>query len=557
MNHFKEQAICFDMEKPDWIKAKGYVHITPTLNIHNDWKKLYYKIKNKKFISTYAFYPLIYAEIKERKYKKIDKEKHSNNSLSGRTHLFKNKKDNTFKRTRKIRPLHYASHFDSLVYGYYADILSKKYQELLLNNKLLDDAVIAYRKIKVNENSEEGKSTIHFAKEAFDEISNRAKSENGIAALTFDIESFFSGLNHQFLYKKWCEVIQVSKLPKDHFNVFKACTNFRYILRDDLRIKKTVGKKKVGFDEQKLYRIRRDRGYKCFFKDNKDFREHIKQGKLKVYKNPFFKYNIDIKKKINIGIPQGLPISTVLANLYLLDFDRKLIDKLVIGKGAYYRRYSDDILIVCSINEINEIKEFIIEEIKNSFLGISEAKTEQFIFKDLEFDKYRNKRLTSIKVDQNESKINKPLIYLGFEFRGYNTVIKSTNLARYYRRLLSVVKRRAKRATNNYGKNPYAKRAVYLNQIKKLYNAPLKLEDGEHADLKQRNRTRYRFEKNELGQYELVLFSTSQNKNSNYITYLKRCDKIFEKNLDNSFLKQLRKRKSIVHHSIKKHLNKR
>ena len=343
------------MKKPDWIKAKGYIHITPTLNVHNDWKKIYYKIKDPNYIASYAFFPLIYAEIKERKYKKINKEEHINKNLSGRTHIFR-KKDKTFKRTRKIRPLHYASHFDALVYGYYADALSKRYESILNDNIHLNESVIAYRKIKVNESTDIGKSTIHFAKEAFDEISNRAKSDNGIAALTFDIESFFSGLNHQFLYEKWCEVMQMSKLSKDHLNVFKACTNFRYILRDDLRIKQVVGKRRVGFDERKLFKIRRDKGYKCFFRDNKDFREHIKQGKLRVYKNPFFKLNKELNKKVNIGIPQGLPISTVLANLYLLDFDRKLIDKLVKDKGVYYRRYSDDILVVCSIKEINEIK---------------------------------------------------------------------------------------------------------------------------------------------------------------------------------------------------------
>lgn len=59
------------MKKPDWIKAKGYIHITPTLDIRNDWKKLYYKITDKEYIASYAFFPLIYAEIKERKYKKM------------------------------------------------------------------------------------------------------------------------------------------------------------------------------------------------------------------------------------------------------------------------------------------------------------------------------------------------------------------------------------------------------------------------------------------------------------------------------------------------------
>lgn len=40
-------------------------------------------------------------------------------------------------------------------------------------------------------------------------------------------------------------------------------------------------------DLMKTCNIRKHKGYKCFFEDNKDFREHIKLGKLRIYKNPF------------------------------------------------------------------------------------------------------------------------------------------------------------------------------------------------------------------------------------------------------------------------------
>jgi len=64
------------------------------------------------------------------------------------------------------------------------------------------------------------------------------------------------------------------------------------------------------------------------------------------------------------GIPQGSPISDLLANMYLLNFDcavRKILDAL----GGSYLRYSDDILLVAPGGEkegkalADEIRELI------------------------------------------------------------------------------------------------------------------------------------------------------------------------------------------------------
>ena len=49
------------------------------------------------------------------------------------------------------------------------------------------------------------------------------------------------------------------------------------------------------------------------------------------------------------GIPQGSPISDVLANIYLLEFD-KLVRDHVEKLGGIYTRYSDDILVVAPIS---------------------------------------------------------------------------------------------------------------------------------------------------------------------------------------------------------------
>src|SRR5690606_18543977 len=105
---------------------------------------------------------------------------------------------------------------------------------------------------------------------------------------------------------------------------------------------------------------------------------------------------------------------------------------------------------------------------------ISEEKTERFLFRKMVYNKQGDKRISAIKITETKCMIDSPLNYLGFEFRGYNTLIKSTNIAKYYRRIIGIVKRRARRAIRLSSNDPTIPRAVYINQIKKLYNSPLK-----------------------------------------------------------------------------------
>lgn len=535
--------------KPDWIKEKGYLHLSPSLKIGEDWVIYNRNITNKNYIGKYAFYPLIHTILKDRKYKKGDPEKHKHND--NRKHCHIHKETNKPEKTHKLRPLHYASHMDALVYGYYKEILSELYENKLKENPVLDASVNAYRKIPISEENEKGKSTIHFAKEAFDEIKERGESQD-VCVMTFDLKSFFSSLDHQFLKQKWKWLLGVDELPKDHYNVFKACTKFRYVLLDDLRIQKKNKKgRRLGFDESKLATIRKKKGFKCFFESNQEFRKTIKEGKLRIYSNPFFS-----KEKINIGIPQGLPISALLANLYLYDFDLKIVNDIVIERGAYYKRYSDDIIVICKPHQAEFIEKFIYNLVEESKVEISKNKTEKFIFRNINYSpKHNQKRLTCFKVNKTtQEEKETPLLYLGFEFRGYKTVIKSVNLSSYYRKIISITKRRCKRARTLVDKNPEAKKAIYINQIKKLYNRPLKVKDSESTELKILDRKRYSLVKNDRGFYEFSHYSSNSKKESNYYSYVKRCCSIFE---EDHFMNQIRKRKHVVFTAINRHLHKK
>ena len=139
--------------------------------------------------------------------------------------------------------------------------------------------------------------------------------------------------------------------------------------------------------------------------------------------------------------------------------------------------------------------------------------------------------------------------YLGFEFRGYNTLIKSTNIAKYYRRIIEIVKRRSNRAVRLSTHNPTVPRAVYLNQVKKLYNSPLK--NSNRIENKQVFRKRYSLTINDRGDFMFDHQEIEVKQHSNYISYIIRCKKQFG---TDSFSKQLKKKKQIIGQAINKHL---
>lgn len=534
------------MDRPSWLKEKGYLHLSPSLELGTNSDQIVKKITSKTYIENYAFYPLIHTIISDRKYKKGNPAKHT---TSERRHTHHRLKSFHIVKNSKERPLHYASHMDSLVFGYYADKIKDGYESLLSKEPLQDQAVIAYRKIETFDGSQKGKSNIHFAKECFDEIKKRTLDGSEVSVLAIDLKSFFSSLDHKILKAQWAKVLGKEELPKDHYRVFKACTNFNYVLLDDLRIRKSRNGRKAPYDENKLSYIRKTKGFRCFFESNEDFRRTINEGNLPIYSNPFSK-KLPNGKPVKIGIPQGLPISAVLANLYLFDFDLEIVNRWVKSQDVYYRRYSDDIFIVCDKKLCNEIEEGINELEKKYEVKISKEKTEKFVFRNIvKGDK--TKRLECFRVNEDGKESSSAMSYLGFEFRGYHTGIKSTNLAKYYRKIISTVKRKSKRINKLIQENPNTKRAIFKNQLRKIYNLPVKFKDGDLTEEKLKKKMRYNLVLNDRGFYEFKFSERKNKKQANYLSYIKRCCDEFK---TDSFQKQIKKSKHVANTAIRKHL---
>ena len=81
------------------------------------------------------------------------------------------------------------------------------------------------------------------------------------------------------------------------------------------------------------------------------------------------------------GVPQGLAISNILANIYLQEFDKRLR-----GKAVLYQRYVDDILLICPLGQQYQVLDQIRFESARLGLELNDEKTEIGVVGDDTFD---------------------------------------------------------------------------------------------------------------------------------------------------------------------------
>ena len=95
----------------------------------------------------------------------------------------------------------------------------------------------------------------------------------------------------------------------------------------------------------------------------------------------------EIKKKEarTLGIPEGLPISNALANIYLFDLDEKYRSNINIK----YWRFVDDILILLNKKDFSKIKKDITDDIENLKLSFNDKADEGKITDGFEYLGYR------------------------------------------------------------------------------------------------------------------------------------------------------------------------
>jgi hypothetical protein len=286
-------------------------------------------------------------------------------------------------REPKDRPICYASHKDAAIYAWYGAMLTARYEERL-NQLGLCEHVTAFRPAA-------GRCNLDYAGEVFDWIRQTGTGK----AYAFDIRKFFDRLSHARLKSAWAELLGQPRLPDDHFAVFKSLTRFSYVRRD-------AAYRALGVSKHKPKANGRTRLCTPL-----EFRQLIRDGGL-----------IESNEEV-FGIPQGSPMSAVLSNLYMLQFDREL-SGWVRERGGFYRRYCDDILIAMPESAITEdVTGFVTQRIAEQELEIQPDKTTQHCF---------SLSGTGVALD-------KPLSYLGLVFDGARVLLRPVGIARYYTKM--------------------------------------------------------------------------------------------------------------------------
>ncbi|WP_206214650.1 reverse transcriptase domain-containing protein [Adlercreutzia sp. ZJ242] len=302
---------------------------------------------------------------------------------------------------RKVRDIRYCAHIDRCVYQRYAFLIDAAYNRQVKNTPV-DECAIAYRTNK-------GRSNIDYAKEVFSFIE---KQESCVIVVS-DFADFFEGVDHLFLKRALCEVLNCSVLPPDYYAVFKnstrySCWEWKDLLELNGLANDHSARKKMNERETILpYEI---------------FKQQVK-GKT-------------TRNDTGHGIPQGSPLSAVLSNVYLKELDGDL-STLVGASGDLYRRYCDDVPMVLPV--ANGDVAGALSDAKRAYsliasypgVRVQQEKTKSLLFLRL------GEVGSLFEVDRKGRVADKPtrLDYLGFSFDGANIRIRAKTVGKYYYRM--------------------------------------------------------------------------------------------------------------------------
>ena len=425
-------------------ELKKYPQFDPYYNFLNSSDKLKKIVSDSslKSVSQHSFLPFVKILTKTPRYRY--QKKHVHYGLE-----------------TKIRPIAFASHFDTYLYAFYSFALTEKYQEYI-KEKGFSDSVLAYR------TDLGGKCNIQFAKKAFDDVKKNVSEHQECAVIALDITGYFDNIDHFLLKEKWCKVIKEQKLPIDQYKVFRSLTKYNYVRMDSVLRHFNIDlkqKKKQGERWQTLLDLIPDSIAGKSFNDKFNL---IRKRRLLVTNLPKKMKDGSVEYR---GIPQGSSMSAVLSNIYLIDFDEWLFNLGRKNNFKYYR-YCDDLLIICNTAEAKKINELVLQEIKKYRLVIQDKKTEYLEFKYNSKNKLRSfnqKKIHNESVQltlDNEQRYYKNLQYLGFEFNGQNIYIRPGSLSRYFRKMKGRIVKTVMMSYSRYGKSD----KIFKKQLYERYS---------------------------------------------------------------------------------------
>lgn len=332
---------------------------------------------------------------------------------------------------KKTRPIRYGARRDAYIFAFYRRKLSRLY-EVRLRDMEIEDCPIAYRQV-LKPGRGGGKCNIDFAKDAFDEIDRLGDC----VAVALDIKGYFENLDHGRIKRIWCDLLGVEKLPPDHYAVYKNITKYRYV--DQRAVYSCLGY--FGPRERNGQTVP---GFLLPFRDmpkqlcsNADFRAKICGG------DPKHQPSLVQKNTLPHGVPQGAPISDLIANFYLLEFDRVMADYARV-RGGQYKRYSDDILLILpgGSPEARAAIDFATAEVRKHGpeLRIKDAKTCVAQFERMP----DGLRFQHLQQHPNEPAKN-GFEYLGFRYDGRRVYVRDSTISRFYGKVAGASKRDARR----------------------------------------------------------------------------------------------------------------
>jgi len=350
---------------------------------------------------------------------------------------------------RKDRELRYAARADSYIYSYYRNLLSQKYEERLAAAGI-GECVTAYRRI-VDNSTGRGKSNIEHARDVFFEI----KKLEECYVIALDITKFFESLDHEKLKTYWSEVIGLGKLPRDHYRVFKSVTSYSVV--DKIQLYTALGYiGPKGVDRRGVPKV----GYKVAVKDiplqlctSVDFRRKVagKDGCRSLIR----------RNMKNYGIPQGSPMSDLLANMYMFNFDVEM-DGIAKSRGGIYRRYSDDIIFIIKGSEVDarSVAAFVRDKI--SYYGkkmkIKESKSSIFFFRMA-----GGRQICELLDDEPGRQGRNGLEYLGFRFDGRKIYLRDKTISGLWRKVSLSARASARSFVKRYSDKTFAEISEEFN----------------------------------------------------------------------------------------------
>ena len=344
---------------------KQYAHF----DLRTDLQQQKDYVLSKDYIAKHGFYPFIHYQLRFDKFSKVSGKK------------------------PKTRDICYAAHIDRCIYQYYSFLLNEKYN-LRVAQDGMDLVAVAYR-------TNLGKTNADFSKKAVDFI----KHCGDCWIVVGDFTGYFDCLDHQYLKEQWMSLFDVEKLPPDQYAVFKSVTAYSKWERDDIlningletsqRGVRELNKKKRVLTTEQFHRNK-----ECI-----------------------------VKNQTGFGIPQGSPISAVLANIYMLETD-KAINDIVRANGGLYMRYSDDFIVILpDAKNVHEAISNVLEKIERTpNLKLEPEKTQYYRCTNDSIYKCSD---NGIYDDAQKSRIS----FLGFSFDGREVRIRAKTISKYYYRM--------------------------------------------------------------------------------------------------------------------------